>query len=155
MFRLILSGIFLLLFIIAPKAHGQSFSSERQETALYAGVYFSLPFGKQSTTPAKYKLGFRAGPQYNLLSRGGYDAFKQKSFTGQIIDINFSDRGLEKVQLAALPILRKDLQGRLVYLKDDEAAGFNVGKALLITGGVIAGIAVITAISINNQFDSD
>ncbi|UTW58653.1 hypothetical protein KFE96_17835 [Kordiimonas sp. SCSIO 12603] len=155
MFRLSFSIVLSLLFLVAPAAYGQSFASERQETALYAGVYFSVPFGGKQTNPSRYKLGFKAGPQYNLLSREGFDAFKQKSFTGNIVDINFSDRGLEQVQLAALPIIRKDLQGKLIYLNDEEKKGFNVGKALLITGGVIVGAGILFAISVNNQFDSD
>ncbi|MCK0069324.1 hypothetical protein [Kordiimonas laminariae] len=155
MFRFSASIIISLLFLVAPPANGQSFASDRQETALYAGLYFSVPFGAQQKSPSKYKLGFKAGPQYNLLSRGGFDAFKQKSFTGNVVDINFSDRGLEEVQLAALPIIRKDLQGKFVYLNDEENKGFNVGKALLITGGVIVGAGILVAISVNNQFDSD
>lgn len=164
-------NILLISALLLALAHGNLAMAQdyygQQDRALYAGAYFSMSFGdirKSAHHPVRY--GFSAG--FRQQNFGVNDRLSNHSlvrndrhlgFAGygnidaRVFDLNFSDRGFEKISFAGLAFVEKDTFGQMQHLGrsgalsadgDDENGG--AGKALLWTGvavGVAIGIVAI------------
>ena len=157
MFRL--TGLLLSLisiFSLTQNASAQSIYDQR-DSAAYAGLYVSIPFGHTARKiEDEYKLGFKAGlRQDRRFSRNGLT--KTSSFTADVVDLNFSQQGFNKLTLAGIPVVYTDIYGRAHYLGEDEDSdgGSTIGKIALWSLGIVVGAAVIVAVAVEVCFDED
>ena len=151
MFRL--AGLLTSLISIisaSQNASAQSILDQRNSEA-YAGVYVSMPFGTASRKAKEdYKLGFKAGLRQDVrYSRNGL--LKTSSFTTDVFDLSFSERGFSKLSLAGTPVVYTDIYGRTFYLGENtgEKSGTSIGRGILWGLGIVAGAGIILAVTID------
>jgi len=169
----ILSAV-TLMASFSGVATAQNFTGQ-QDRAAYAGAYFSMSFGGGEASykrPVSY--GFSAGlRQRSFQQSNNYfgtqfdrrdanvNMLEGRDWQARVFDLNFSDRGFERLSLSGMSFAQKDALGQVRYLgglnrfngdSDGEENGVNVGKILLWTGAVI-GVAGITLLAVVDYSD--
>jgi len=140
-----LSGLILSLisisFITLP-ATAQSFDDGR-DSAAYAGLYMSVPLASQRTAHTKdFKFGFKAGLRQDIrYTKNGL--VKTSTYTADMLDLNFSEQGFNKLSLAGTPLIFEDYAGQIQYMDGDEGGSSNT--ILWVAGGILVLGAVAVA----------
>lgn len=157
-----------LAFVWSSAATAQN-TYDQPERAAYAGAYFSMSFGggeKAYKRPLRYgfSAGFRQskfsgssnyfGTQFNR-HNANISMFEDRDWQARVVDLNFSDRGFERLSLSGMAFAQKDAFGQVRYLggrdglyaDGDDDGGTSVGKIVLwsAVGLGAAGLAFVLA----------
>lgn len=149
-----------------------------QERAIYAGAYLSLSFGGGHTPhkqPIRY--GFSAGfrqsnfgqsrnyfsPQFDRFE-ANLDMLDSRDWQARVVDMNFSDRGFERLSVSGTAFVQKDAFGRLYYFGNKNRLdgdgseegkkdyGYDWGDILLWGGAAIGVIGIISFSKFSSEF---
>lgn len=163
--RRIFSALLIAVFFTGM-SQAQTFDDQRR--AAYAGAYFSMSFGGDkvsSKKPVRYgfSAGFRqrsfAAPDDNYSRQFGWqhsniNLIQSRDLQARVIDLNFSDRGFEKMSVSGLTFAKRDAFGQVTYFDDRfnaDGEGSKGGKILLWTGIAVGALGVLVLASCLTQ----
>jgi len=141
---------------------------DRPET--YAGFYLSMPLGgkyKENKKPELqygFKMDYRRSRLYSSYQPDwSRDASRGFQPTLSLVDLRFTQSGFRQMNVANLPLVAKQADGRFIYLgakedgEEEEGGRSTVGNILFWTGVVTAGIIVVgmTADCINQPSEEE